>query len=204
MRGKFIVFEGVDGAGKTTQRELVAEALREAGIQVILTREPGGTPIAEKLREILLTMHDESISGTTEMLTVFAARAQHLDQVIRPWTEKGAWVLCDRFTASTFAYQVHARGLSRGLFDTLVQEVVGETRPDVTLFFDLPEDKAVARLMGRRGKIDRLDAESAEFFRKVRAGYREIAQRDGYIRIDADRSIEEVTASVLAHLLPRP
>ncbi len=204
MRGKFIVFEGVDGAGKTTQRELVAEALRAAGIQVILTREPGGTPVAERLREVLLSMHDEAISGTTEMLTVFAARAQHLDQVIRPWTEKGAWVLCDRFVASTFAYQVRARGLSESLFNTLTQEVVGETRPDITLFFDLPEEKAAERLRARRGKIDRLDVESAEFFRKVRAGYREIAQRDGYIRIDADRSIEEVTASVLAHLLPQP
>jgi len=204
MRGKFIVFEGVDGSGKSTQRERVAEALRAAGIEVVLTREPGGTPVAERLREILLSVHDEPLSGTTELLTVFAARAQHLDQVIRPWVQKGAWVLCDRFTASTFAYQVHARGLSRSLFDSLIQEVVGETRPDITLFFDLPEDMAAERLRKRRGKIDRLDAESAEFFRKVRAGYREIAQRDGYIRIDADRSIEEVTASVLAHLLPRP
>lgn len=202
MRGKFIVFEGVDGAGKSTQREAVAKALKEAGIKVIVTREPGGTPFAERLREVLLSMHDETISGTAEMLTMFASRAQHLDQVIRPWLEKGAWVLCDRFVASSFAYQVRGRDLSGGLFDTLVKEVVGETVPDVTFFFDLSEEKAVERLMARSGKFDRLDAETEEFFRRVRAGYREIAARDGYVRIDAGRAIEEVTADVLQYLLP--
>lgn len=202
MRGKFIVFEGVDGSGKSTQRELVGEALQAAGIQLVMTREPGGTPVAERLREVLLSMHDETISGTTELLTMFAARGQHLDHVIRPALEKGIWVLCDRFVASSFAYQVRGRGLSGDLFDTLVKEVVGETVPDMTFFFDLPEKKAAERLAARSGKLDRLDAETESFFRKVRAGYREIAARDDYIRIDANRSMEKVTEDVLQYLLP--
>jgi len=202
VHGKFVVFDGIDGSGKTTQRELVRNALVAAGIDVIVTREPGGTPISEEIRSVLLSPNLGDFSGTTEMLLVFAARAQHLDQLIRPRLESGTWVLCDRFSTSTFAYQVRARGLSESLFNTLCQEVIGDTRPDFSFLFDLPEEIASSRVGQRFGQQDRFDLERTEFFRLARAGYREIAERDGHIRIDASRSIEEVTQAILAHLLP--
>lgn len=170
MTGLFITLEGPEGAGKSTNREYLAERLRAAGIEVVLTREPGGTPLAERIREVLLAPIEEVMNPDTELLLVFAARAQHLAEVIRPALARGAVVLCDRFTDSTYAYQGGGRGLSLERIAALETFVQGDLRPDLTLVFDLPVEIGLARASAR-GRLDRFELEGQAFFNAVRNAF---------------------------------
>lgn len=202
MTGLFITLEGPEGAGKSTNREYLAERLRERGIDVLLTREPGGTPLAERIRELLLDPCDEPMAADTELLLVFAARAQHLQQVIRPALAKGSVVLCDRFTDATYAYQGGGRGLSIERIAQLEQFVQGELRPDLTLIFDLPVEIGLARAAAR-GRLDRFEQEGRGFFEAVRQAYLQRAAQSPqcYRVLDAGQTLVQVQADIDA-LLP--
>ena len=203
MTGLFITLEGPEGAGKSTNREYLAERLRAEGIEVLLTREPGGTPLAEKIREVLLATGDEVMHPDTELLLVFAARAQHLAEVIRPALARGAVVICDRFTDSTYAYQGAGRGLSLERIATLETFVQGDLRPHLTLVFDLPVDVGLARASAR-GRLDRFELEGRGFFEAVRAAYLQRAQAapSRYCLLDAAQPLEQVQQAIDA-LLPK-
>lgn len=194
LPGRFITFEGIDGAGKTTHIDALEQAWRQQGRDVVRTREPGGTPLAEKLRELVL--HD-SMDPLTEALLVFSARRDHLQQVIRPALTRGAWVLCDRFTDATFAYQGAGRGFELGVLRQLETWVQEGLQPDLTLLFDLPPAVAAGRLQAAR-QPDRFEALDAAFFERVRSGYlaRQAAQPDRFAIIQADAPPEVVAAQV--------
>lgn len=202
MTGLFITLEGPEGAGKSTNREYLAAKLRAEGIEVLLTREPGGTPLAERIRELLLAPSDESMHADTELLLVFAARAQHLAQVIRPALARGEIVLCDRFTDATYAYQGGGRGVSHERIAALENFVQGELRPDLTLIFDLPVEVGLARATAR-GRLDRFEQEGRTFFDAVRSTYlkRASAEPDRYRLVDAALSLPQVQQSLDA-LIP--
>ncbi|MDH1620344.1 dTMP kinase [Pseudomonas chengduensis] len=202
MTGLFITLEGPEGAGKSTNREYLAERLREHGLDVLLTREPGGTPLAERIRELLLDPSDEPMAADTELLLVFAARAQHLQQVIRPALARGCVVLCDRFTDATYAYQGGGRGLSIERIAQLEQFVQGELRPDLTLIFDLPVEVGLARAAAR-GRLDRFEQEGRGFFEAVRQAYLQRAAQSPqrYRVLDAGQTLVQVQADIDA-LLP--
>jgi dTMP kinase len=202
VTGLFITLEGPEGAGKSTNREYLAERLREQGIDVLLTREPGGTPLAERIRELLLDPSDEPMAADTELLLVFAARAQHLQQVIRPALARGCVVLCDRFTDATYAYQGGGRGLSIERIAQLEQFVQGELRPDLTLIFDLPVEIGLARAAAR-GRLDRFEQEGRGFFEAVRQAYLQRAEQapQRYRVLDAGQTLAQVQADIDA-LLP--
>lgn len=176
-RGLFITLEGPEGAGKTTNRAFLAEHLQQAGHQVVLTREPGGTALAEQIRELLLAEHDEPVAVDTELLLMFAARAQHLQQLILPALEQGKAVLCDRFTDATYAYQGGGRGIDPQRIAILEDFVQGGLRPDLTLLFDLPVAEGMARAV-QRGRLDRFEQEQQAFFEAVRSNYLQRAQGD--------------------------
>ena len=197
MTGLFITLEGPEGAGKSTNREYLAERLREQGIDVLLTREPGDTPLAERIRELLLDPSDEPMAADTELLLVFAARAQHLQQVIRPALARGCVVLCDRFTDATYAYQGGGRGLSVERIAQLEQFVQGELRPDLTLIFDLPVEIGLARAAAR-GRLDRFEQEGRGFFEAVREAYLQRAAQapQRYRVLDAGQSLAQVQADI--------
>lgn len=203
MSGLFITLEGPEGAGKSTNREYLAECLRRQGMDVLLTREPGGTPLAERIRELLLMPSDEPMASDTELLLVFAARAQHLAQVIRPALARGCVVLCDRFTDATYAYQGGGRGLGNERIAVLEQFVQGDLRPDLTLIFDLPVEVGLARAAAR-GRLDRFEQEGQAFFQAVRQAYlqRAAAEPQRYRIIDAGQSLAQVQLS-LDVLLPQ-
>ena len=203
MTGLFITLEGPEGAGKSTNREYLAERLREQGINVVLTREPGGTPLAERIRELLLDPSDEPMAADTELLLVFAARAQHLAEVIRPALARGAVVLCDRFTDATYAYQGGGRGLSHARIAALEAFVQGDLRPDLTLVFDLPIEVGMARASAR-GRLDRFEQEGRTFFDAVRSTYLQRAEAapQRYRLIDAAQTLEQVQIQ-LDTLLPQ-
>ena len=190
-RGKFITFEGIDGAGKSSHIAGVSELLARRGIQVISTREPGGTPLGEKLREILLNdpMHLE-----TETLLMFAARREHIAEVIEPALARGEWVVCDRFTDATYAYQGGGRGLDRHKFAELEHWVHGHLQPDLTLLFDLPFSVARERIALQTRVLDRFEQERADFHERVRQAYLERAAAAGQrIRvIDAGQTPEQI------------
>lgn len=173
-RGRFITFEGIDGAGKSTQIAFLAEHLRARGHDVLLTREPGGTELGEKLRALVL---HEAMDARTETLLVFAARAEHLARVIRPALAAGRWVVCDRFTDATFAYQAGGRQLPAADIEALERWVHPDLQPDCTLLVDVPPAVAAARLASAR-PADRFEAEQGAFFARVRAAYLARAQRD--------------------------
>lgn len=202
MTGLFITLEGPEGAGKSTNREYLAQRLRDHGIDVVLTREPGGTPLAERIRELLLTPADEPMISDTELLLVFAARAQHLAQVIRPALARGAVVLCDRFTDATYAYQGGGRGLSCQRIEQLENFVQGDMRPDLTLIFDLPVEIGLSRAAAR-GRLDRFEQEGLQFFEAVRSAYLDRADKvpQRYRVIDAGQSLSAVQQD-LNRLLP--
>lgn len=168
--GFFITLEGPEGAGKTTNRAFIAEHLEQQGHQVVLTREPGGTELAEKIRELLLAEHSEPVAVDTELLLMFAARAQHIQQLIRPALAAGKIVLCDRFTDATYAYQGGGRGIDEQRIAVLENFVQGDLRPDLTLLFDLPVNEGMARAK-QRGRLDRFEQEQQEFFEAVRQNY---------------------------------
>ncbi len=200
MRGWFITFEGIDGAGKSTHIEPLAARLRERGRRVVCTREPGGTPLAEQLRALLL---NEAMDGVVETLLVFAARRDHLDRVIAPALGRGDTVLCDRFTDATFAYQGAGRGQDEGMLRDLERWVHAGLQPDLTLWFDVDPAVAAARRAKARAS-DRFESEDSAFFERVRAGYaaRMRAAPERFCRIDStldkDAVVRQVDAAVAA------
>ena len=201
VTARFITFEGIDGAGKSTHIEAIAQRLRAAGARVVCTREPGGTPLAERLRELVL---HEAMDSLTETLLVFAARRNHIQQVIMPALARGDTVLCDRFTDATFAYQGGGRSVDQAMLSALEQWVQGSLQPDLTVWFDLP----AAMAAGRRAKAraaDRFEQEDLEFFERVRAAYlvRLTASPQRFVRIDAALDRESVWASIVAALEAR-
>lgn len=202
MSGFFVTLEGPEGAGKSTNLEYLAGLLREQGADVVLTREPGGTALGERVRALLLDPSDEQMAADAELLLVFAARAQHLERVIRPALARGALVLCDRFTDATYAYQGGGRGLPTQRIAELEQFVQGDLRPDLTLIFDLPIEVGLARAAAR-GRLDRFEQESRGFFTAVREAYLRRAATDParYRVIDAAQSLAQVQA-FLERLMP--
>lgn len=203
-RGQFITFEGTEGVGKSTQLANAAEVLRGRGLEVVVTREPGGTPMAESIRELLLSPREEPVHETTELLLMFAARAQHLHTRILPALEAGQWVLCDRFTDATFAYQGGGRGVSQDRIAQLEQLVQGEVRPDHVILLDAPVEVGMARAR-HRGELDRFEQEAVSFFERIRATYlaRAEAAPDRYHRVDASQALADVSRDVaeLVHRL---
>lgn len=175
-RGKFITLEGGEGVGKSTNLNFIKQQLDNAGIQVVVTREPGGTPFAEKIRQLLLENSEETISEQTELLLMFAARAQHIHQVIHPALEQGQWVLCDRFTDATYAYQGYGRNMDLQMIAWLEGKVQKGLKPDLTLLLDAPIDVGMERA-NKRGELDRFEKEKQDFFERVRAGYQERAKK---------------------------
>ena len=200
-RGLFLTLEGAEGVGKSTNIAFITEYLEQHGIEYVLTREPGGTQLAEKIRDLLLAVHEEPMSELTELLLVFAARAQHLDNVIEPALATGKWVVCDRFTDATFAYQGSGRGLSVETIDQLQSMVQGELRPDLTLILDLDPEIGMERA-SNRGELDRFEREQQSFFRNVRQAYLDIAEAEPArcLVIDASKPLEEVKLELLAAL----
>ncbi len=190
-RGRFITFEGIDGAGKSSHIQPFAQTLRSRGIKVIVTREPGGSELAERLRELILL---EPMSPTTEMLLAFAARSDHLDRLIRPAIARGEWVICDRFTDSTFAYQGGGRGLPWDQVAWLERSVHPDLQPDLTLLFELPPEVAAQRRAAARA-ADRIEREDLGFFERVAAGYRKrVAERpERFLVVDARASMDEIS-----------
>ena len=204
--GRFLTLEGIEGAGKSTIAKYVAEWLTSQGIAVRLTREPGGTPLAERVRQIALERGTEQVSAVTETLLMFAARAQHVENVIAPTLRAGRWVVCDRFTDATRAYQGSGRGVDAALIDTLARAVHPQLAPDCTLLLDLPVAAGLSRARERGGHgADRFEAETLGFFERVRAGYLALARREpARIQvIDAGAPLSEVqrrVAEILARL----
>lgn len=197
MKGKFITLEGGEGVGKTTNIGFIKQLLGQHQIQCISTREPGGTPLAERIRELLLAEYDETISQHTELLMMFAARAQHLNNVIKPALEKGLWVICDRFTDATYAYQGYGRELDRDNIAQLEKLIQGDFRPDLTLLLDAPIEIGLSRALARN-KPDRFELEQQSFFERVRIGYLEQAQRfpERIKVINANQTPIEVEAEI--------
>lgn len=195
--GKFITLEGTEGVGKSTNLTYIAKWLEAQGIEVVITREPGGTPMAEEIRELLLSKRCEAVDPTAELLLIFAARAQHLAQVIRPALARGAWVLSDRFTDATYAYQGAGRGLDRSTIETLEALVQGELRPDLTLVLDIDVELGLTRAAAR-AELDRFESEAIPFFEKVREAYRDQAKAapERYALVNAGQTLEEVQASI--------
>jgi dTMP kinase len=197
-KGLFITLEGGEGVGKTTNLAFIQGFLEAKGIAVVVTREPGGTVLAEKLRGLLLENQNELISEKTELLLMFAARAQHLKNVIEPALERGDWVLCDRFTDATYAYQGGGRTIDVNVIAWLEQFVQDELRPDLTLLFDAPIELGMQRAK-KRAALDRFESEKLDFFNKVREAYLQRArQYSGRIKIvDATQSLENVQKDIL-------
>ena len=191
QRGRFITLEGIDGAGKSTHLKWIADRVASRGVEVMATREPGGTPLGEKLRELLL--HDK-MHGDTEALLMFAGRAEHIQQVIRPALERGAWVISDRFTDATFAYQCGGRGVAEARIAALESWVQQGLQPDLTLLFDAPLDVARERVEKGTPNHDKFEREKAEFFDRVRSVYlSRAAQSNGRIQvIDSRRAIPDI------------
>lgn len=199
-RGRFITVEGGEGVGKSTQLGIIHDTLATAGFEVVMTREPGGTPRAERIRELLLAPTPEPMPAVCELLLVFAARSSHVEHVIRPALARGAWVVCDRFTDATYAYQGGARGMPAGQISVLEQMVQGDLRPDLTLLLDAPVDLALERARRRnQGQdTDRFELERAAFFETVRSTYleRSRAEPERFRLIDAGASLAAVSARV--------
>ncbi|NBQ68420.1 MAG: dTMP kinase [Nitrosomonadaceae bacterium] len=201
-QGKFITLEGIDGAGKSTQLAWIVELLQRAGLSAVVTREPGGTSLGEHLRELLL---DKSMAmhAETEALLMFAARREHLDKVIQPAVAQGQWVISDRFTDASFAYQGGGRGLDTAKLEILEHWVQGALQPDLTLYFDVPVEVGQQRV-SQGESMDRFEQEQAEFFQRVRAAYLDRARQfpDRIKIIDSSQSLAEVKAAVEQTLRP--
>jgi dTMP kinase len=197
LRGKFLTIEGTEGVGKSTNLVFVRDWLQAKGIEVVVTREPGGTPLAEEIRSLLLAKRDESVNETAELLLVFAARAQHIAQVIQPALARGAWVLSDRFTDATFAYQGGGRGLSTETIVQLEHLVQGDLRPDLTLILDIDVELGLNRAR-QRGELDRFESETMAFFERVRSAYRARAELapSRYALVDAGQELVAVQADI--------
>ena len=196
--GRFITFEGTEGAGKSTQIPIIKDWLMEQGINVVTTREPGGTDLSEKIRHLLLT---ENMCAETELLLMFAARKEHIEQVIKPTLNRGDWVLCDRFTEATYAYQAAGRAIDRQYIAYLESWLQGELKPNYTFWFDIAVADGIARAKKRQA-LDRFESEQIEFFEKVRSGYSQLAieRPNQFVKIDAALSIDDITAQLKAAL----
>ncbi|HME40093.1 MAG TPA: dTMP kinase [Steroidobacteraceae bacterium] len=206
--GRFLTLEGIEGVGKTTQVARLSAALSNRGIAHVVTREPGGTPLAERIREIVLdNARGESMPPTAELLLMFAARSVHLTNHIEPHLSAGRWVVCDRFTDATYAYQGGGRRLSIDTIRQLESMVQGARRPDLTVLLDAPVEQALqrAKLRGGGAAADRFESERAEFFERVRAAYlaRAAAEPDRIAAIDAGQSVDLVAARILDLLKAR-
>ena len=194
--GRFITVEGTEGVGKSTNLRYLCDLLAEQGIEVVLTREPGGTPLAEELRALLLEPRDEHISQDTELLLMFAARAQHICNVIRPALARGAWVISDRFTDATFAYQGGGRQISDDLIMPIRNAVLKGFEPDLTLLMDLDPRVGLQRAAAR-GELDRIEKEQIEFFDRTREAYLGYADKSDKIEvINAELSLEQVQSQI--------
>ncbi len=207
-RGLFVTVEGGEGVGKSTNLAFIAEQIRASGRELVTTREPGGTAIAESIRRLFLEHHDEPMAELTELLLVFAARAQHLERVIKPALAEGKWVLCDRFTDATYAYQGGGRGLDAQAIAVLESLVQRELRPDATFLLDAPVEVGAARV-AQRGASDRLESEEQIFFQRVRDCYLQRAQAEPqrFRIVDAAQPLAQVQAqlqTLLQPLLVRP
>lgn len=202
-RGRFLTLEGGEGVGKSTNIQFITRLLADQGIDCLVTREPGGTELAEKIRELLLSDHSEPVCEMTELLLVFAARAQHLQQKIKPALDAGKWVLCDRFTDATYAYQGAGRGLNREIITALETLVQGELRPDLTVLLDIDPVIGLARA-GQCGEPDRFEKEKQVFFERVRQGYLERAatEPERFLVVDASASLADVQSDIAQRLLP--
>lgn len=203
-RGIFITMEGPEGAGKTTITQMLGKALQQEGYQVLLTREPGGVPISEQIREVILNKDNTAMDSRTEALLYAAARRQHLVEVVMPELERGGLVLCDRFIDSSLAYQGHARGLDIEEVYNINKFAIGDMMPDATLFFDIDPEEGLRRIQsnGER-EVNRLDLEALDFHKKVCEGYQFIINRwkERFIIVDAGRTIDEVFEESKASLL---
>ena len=203
MTGRFITLEGGEGVGKTSNIAFIQSLLENRNISVLLTREPGGTVLAETLRELLLDKEQEEIAGPAELLMMFAARAQHIKHIIKPALEQGIWVLCDRFTDATYAYQGGGRNMERSSIGWLENFVQGDLRPDLTLLLDVPIQVGMHRA-GKRGVLDRFESEKMTFFEQVRQEYLSIAEQqpERVKVIDAMVSLEGVQTQIEQILIP--
>lgn len=197
-RGRFITMEGIEGAGKSSHIDAIRARLEERGHRVVVTREPGGAPLSEAVRALLLDPDNHGMHADTELLLVFAARAEHLAKTIRPALEKGAWVVCDRFTDATYAYQGGGRGIDARRIAALEEWVQGDLRPDLVLVLDLEPEAGLKRAAERSAK-DRFEQEDAEFFRRVRQSYLERAKAhpDRYRIIDASDDEQRVRKAIM-------
>ncbi|WP_371824084.1 dTMP kinase [Hahella sp. HN01] len=200
-KGLFITVEGIEGAGKTTNLNFIRSILEEGGEEVLMTREPGGTPMAEEVRELLLRPREETVSSTAELLLMFAARAQHLEQKIRPAIDRGVHVLSDRFTDATYAYQGGGRGLSWEMIHDLEKMVQADFKPDLTLLLRIDPEAGMARAR-KRGALDRFEQEKLEFYFRVQEGYmKRVAEDPGrFLVVDAQKSLEDVQATIAQEL----
>ncbi|MGB0473413.1 MAG: dTMP kinase [Porticoccaceae bacterium] len=201
MRGKFLTIEGTEGVGKTTNIEFIKQWLDGNQISFVSTREPGGTPLAEEIREVLLCNRDEKVCSKAELLMMFAGRAQHIDQVIEPHLARGNWVLCDRFTDATYAYQGAGREMGSELIAQLETVVQGSMRPDLTLILDVPVELGLERA-GKRSEPDRFELEKNDFFNRVRQAYLRMAENNPqrYKIIDASLPLDDVQQQIADNL----
>lgn len=201
LLGRFISVEGVEGAGKSSVMEAIHKRLLELGVDCVTTREPGGTPIAEEIRKILLSKHEEMMNPDTELLLMFASRAQHISQVILPALQRGQWVVCDRFTDASFAYQGGGRGIPLSHIRDLAAWVQGDLEPDITLLLDVPVDVGFSRITGHRA-TDRIESEGIDFFERVRERYLIRASKfpERFRVINAEQSFDVVIEEVM-HVL---
>ncbi|HEY2677268.1 MAG TPA: dTMP kinase [Steroidobacteraceae bacterium] len=207
MAGRFITLEGIEGVGKSTQVALLSSHLAARGVAHVLTREPGGTPLAENIRNLVLAGREEALPATAELLLMFAARSVHLKNYVEPNLEAGRWVICDRFTDATYAYQGGGRRLAVDQISGLETLVQGSLRPDLTILLDVPVGEALSRAAARNAgsPADRFESERSEFFERVRACYlaRAAAEPQRIAVIDAGLSVDEVSAQILNRLKAR-
>lgn len=203
-RGKFITLEGGEGVGKTTNVPFIKNYLQDRNIPIVVTREPGGTQLAEKIRDLLLHPNGEAITGQAEILLMFAARAQHLNHVIKPALAQGQWVLCDRFTDATYAYQGGGRGMAMEAISWLENFVQDDLRPDLTLLLDVPVETGMARAKSRGGEVDRFESEQHHFFNQVRRIYLQQAEQypERIKVIQADQPLDDVQKAIVETLNP--
>lgn len=199
MQGLFITFEGPDGAGKTTQVQAIVEALQKQGYDVLVTREPGGTPISDKIREIILSPTHEEMADATEVLLYAASRAQHVHEVIKPAIESGKIVICDRYVDASVAYQGYGLGVPTQKVSHINRFATGGLTPDRTYLLDVPVQEGKSRLLARTG-LDRIEQKGEAYHERVRAGFHELAEQnpERFRIVDAARSIDEVTQEILA------
>jgi dTMP kinase len=197
QRGRFITIEGTEGVGKSTNIEFIRQWLEARNIELVQTREPGGTPFAEDVRNLLLAVRDESVDETAELLLMFSARSQHINKLIKPALDRGAWVLCDRFTDSTYAYQGGGRGVEMEKISALEAFVQGELRPDMTLILDIDVAVGLERA-SKRAALDRFESEKVEFFERVRSVFLARAEQapDRYRVVNAGQPLADVQGDI--------